>query len=985
MGASHSLKATHVEFFSEEEEPEIDLGNITNSYSVPTTPNTRIHKDHPIENVIGDVKTFVQRKRMTKPTSKQGFLSDVYEQKIHDKTYCKALSHKAIGTKWIFRNKKDKRGVVIRNKARLVAQGLTQEEGIDYDEVFAPVAKIEAIRLFLAYASFIGFMVYQMDVKSAFLYGQIEEEVYVCQPPGFEDPNYPEKVYKVVKALYGLHQAPRAWYETFANYLLGNGFQRGKIDQTLFIKKQKGDILLVQIYVDDIIFGSTKKELCTEFEKLMKDKFQMSSMGELTFFLGLQVQQRKDGIFISHDKYVDEILRKFNYTNVKSASTPVDLEKLWSKMEMIPEMKKPTLGLWYSKDSSFVLVAYTDSDYAGATQDKKSTTRGCQFLRNKLISWQCKKQTVVATSTTEAEYVAVANTQHNVADLLTKGFDAGRFQYLVSSIGMFCDKHNMVAYLDKSDGSEGFHEIIDFLNRSHIKYALTKNPTIYVSFIKQFWRTATANTRTNGKVEIIATIDGHVKTITEASLRRHLKLEDNDGVPTLPNSEIFEQISLMGLENNLKQTKKTYSTALTKLILRVKKLEKQVKSSKAKRKAKITHWFQEDIDIQEDARVQQKQSHDTEVLLDEGEPTELIQDQGSSEKGQPEVTTAKTTLDTAEVLLSTDGVHLSTASTICSTARRIIYSRRSAEKRKDKGKAIMTEPEPVKKSKKQLEDAEIAQRLHEEINVVAQETSGQEKQTEEREPFIDWSDPSVIRYHALKLRPRSIAQARKNMCVYLKNQGSYKMKDFKGMSYDDIRQIFERVWDQIEIKQVEEEVQQEDVEAKQTVVKESSKVSRKRRKSLARKKETSKKQKLDEEETTNYEKEKEDLKMWLTVVPDEEEIMDPEVLHTSLMLWGDLKTMFEPDAEDEVWRNQQDWNLISWELYENCGVHTLLLDGTMISFHILKISESVFGRIISRRRLRRFISEETWDLRINHKFRGGLLEINLHRVNTART
>nr|GEX01170.1 putative ribonuclease H-like domain-containing protein [Tanacetum cinerariifolium] len=131
-----------------------------------------------------------------------------------------------------------------------------------------------------------GFMVYQMDVKSTFLYRTIEEEVYVCQPPRFEDLDYPDKVYKVVKALYGLHQAPRAWYKTLANYLLENGFQRGKIDQTLFIKKKKGDILLVQVYVDDIIFGSTNKELCKAFEKLMKDKFQMSSMGELTFFLG---------------------------------------------------------------------------------------------------------------------------------------------------------------------------------------------------------------------------------------------------------------------------------------------------------------------------------------------------------------------------------------------------------------------------------------------------------------------------------------------------------------------------------------------------------------------------------------------------------------------------------------------------------------------------------------------------------------------------
>ncbi|GJV62743.1 putative ribonuclease H-like domain-containing protein [Tanacetum coccineum] len=187
----------------------------------------------------------------------------------------------------IYRNKKDERGIVVRNKARLVAQGYTQEEGIDYDEVFAPVARIEAIRLFLAYASFMGFIVYQMDVKSAFLYGTIKEEVYVCQPPGFEDPQFPDKVYKVEKALYGLHQAPKAWYETLSTYLIENGFRRGTIDKTLFIKKDKGDILLVHMYVDDIIFGSTKKSLCDEFQQMMHKKFQMSSMRELTLFLGL--------------------------------------------------------------------------------------------------------------------------------------------------------------------------------------------------------------------------------------------------------------------------------------------------------------------------------------------------------------------------------------------------------------------------------------------------------------------------------------------------------------------------------------------------------------------------------------------------------------------------------------------------------------------------------------------------------------------------
>ncbi|GKE59607.1 putative ribonuclease H-like domain-containing protein, partial [Tanacetum coccineum] len=300
------------------EAQEIELGNIRQSYAVPTTPHTRTHKDHPIEHVISDVQSSVQTRRMKTSYSKKGFLSAIYEGKTHQDLHtCLFVC---------FLSQEGMR-IVIRNKARLVAQGHTQEEGIDYDEFFAPVARIEAIRMLLAYASYMRFMVYQMDVKSVFLYGQIEEEVYICQPLSFEDPNHPDKVYKVVKALYGLHQAPRTWYDTLANYLLCNGFQRGKIDKTLFIKKQKGHILLVQIYVDDIIFGSTKKELCDEFEKLMKDKFQMSSMGELTFFLGLQVQQKKKGIFISQDKYVHEILRKYNFTDVKSASTQTDLEK----------------------------------------------------------------------------------------------------------------------------------------------------------------------------------------------------------------------------------------------------------------------------------------------------------------------------------------------------------------------------------------------------------------------------------------------------------------------------------------------------------------------------------------------------------------------------------------------------------------------------------------------------------------------------------
>nr|GEW50447.1 hypothetical protein [Tanacetum cinerariifolium] len=257
----------------------------------------------------------------------------------------------------VLKNKKDERGIVIRNKARLVAQGHTQEEGIDYDKVFAPVARIEAIRLFLAYASFMGFTVYQMDVKSAFLYGTIDEEVYVMQPPGFQDPEFPTRVYKVEKAMYGLHQALRAWY-------------------------------------DDIIFRSSNPQLCREFEALMHEKLQMSAMGELNFFLGLQVLQKKNGIFHSQDKH---------------QVTPKECH-LHAVKRIFKYLKgHPKLGLWYPKESLFDLVAYSDSDYGRASQDRKSTTGGCQFLGRRLILWQCKKQTIMATSTTEAEYVAAAS------------------------------------------------------------------------------------------------------------------------------------------------------------------------------------------------------------------------------------------------------------------------------------------------------------------------------------------------------------------------------------------------------------------------------------------------------------------------------------------------------------------------------------------------------------------------------------------------
>ncbi|GJU17108.1 putative ribonuclease H-like domain-containing protein [Tanacetum coccineum] len=389
------LKDIHADFFSDK--TEVYMSNISTTYPVSSTKNIRIHKDHSLAQVIGDIQSSIQTRRMI---NEQGFISVVYEGKTHEDLYIclfacflsqeepKKIIQALNDPNWIEAMQEE----LLRFKLH---QGYAQEEGIDYDEVFAPVVRIEAIRLFLAYASFKDFVVYQMNVKSAFLYGKIDEEVYVCQPPGFEDPEFPNKVYKLEKALYSLHQAPKSLYETLSTYLLDNRFQRGQIDKTLFIKKIKASTPM-----------ETSKPLLKHAEAEDVDVHLYRSMiGSLMYL---------------------------------TASRPDIMFAVCA----------------CARDSPFDLEAFSDSDYIGASLDRKSTIGGCQFLSKRLISWQCKKQTVVANLTTEVEYVAAANcygqhieirhyfirdsyekklihvikihTDHNVADLLTKAFDVSR-------------------------------------------------------------------------------------------------------------------------------------------------------------------------------------------------------------------------------------------------------------------------------------------------------------------------------------------------------------------------------------------------------------------------------------------------------------------------------------------------------------------------------------------------------------------------------
>ena len=326
----------------------------------------------------------------------------------------------------------------MRNKARLVAQGYSQIEGIDFEETFAPVARLESIRLLLSISCVHKFKLHQMDVKSAFLNGFLQEEVFVEQPKGFVDAHHPNHVYRLKKALYGLKQAPRAWYERLTQFLVDNDYTRGSIDKTLFIKRNNDELFIAQIYVDDIVFGSTNNTKVQQFVDVMSHEFEMSLVGELSYFLGLQIRQLDDGIFITQAKYAKNLVKKFGLDKVKHCDTPMSTTLKLSKdasgksvdqtlyRGMIGSLlylttSRPDIsfsvrvcaryqsdpkeshlssvkrvirfvngtsnfGIWYSFDTNPSLVGYSDADWAGNCDDRKSTSGGCFFLGNNLVS-----------------------------------------------------------------------------------------------------------------------------------------------------------------------------------------------------------------------------------------------------------------------------------------------------------------------------------------------------------------------------------------------------------------------------------------------------------------------------------------------------------------------------------------------------------------------------------------------------------------------
>nr|GEW61960.1 hypothetical protein [Tanacetum cinerariifolium] len=658
-------------------------------------------------------------------------------------------------------------------------------------------------------------LVYQMDVKSAFLYGTIEEEVYVCQPLGFEDLDYPDNVYKVSKAFYGLHHAPRACYETLANYLL-------------------------------------KNDLCKAFEKLMKDKFQMSSIGELTFF---------------------------GSTNGKSASDPIDTEKPLLKdpdgedvdvhtysQEIFRYLKgKPHLGLWYPKDLPFNLVAYSDSDYAGASLDRKSTTGGCQFLRCRLIYWQCKKQTVVATSSTEAEKKVVIS-EDTVRQALR--LDDAESINCLPNVEIFLELARM-GLVRNVDSSLKFYLYPRFLQLIIVAQVgdLTSHTTKYTSLT--LIQKVFANMKRVGKgffgvntplfkgmlvpQQVADDVDDVVADSVPADDAADVVADDvaNDDVDDVVAHADAEPTPPSPTPTTIppppqqEQDKIAQAFEITKLKQRVKRLGKKnkLKVSGLRRLKKVgtAHKVKSSVDTvmddQEDASKQRRIIElidaDEDVTLEEvdaAKDAKVTKDavvQGTRRPAElKDVIEVVTTAKLMTEVVTTAATTITAAPSAARRRKGVVI--RDPKETTNPSTIVHSEPKSKDKGKRIMDD-------------VIEHVKKKEK-----------DDNAVSRYQALKRKPQTEAHARKNMMVYLNNMTGFKMDFFKGMSYDAIRPIFEKHFNSVVgfLKKSKEELEEEASRAL-------------KRKSESSKEKAAKKQKLDEEV--------EEVKKHLQIMPNDDD------------------------------------------------------------------------------------------------------------------
>ncbi|GKC50877.1 retrovirus-related pol polyprotein from transposon TNT 1-94, partial [Tanacetum coccineum] len=372
---SHDLEVAHMsndpyfdipipETVFEESSSSDIISTTMHSYAPISEDLTKWTKDHPLQNIIGDpsrpVFTILQLHEQALFCYYDAFLISIepttYKDALTQSCWIEAMQEELHEFERL-KVKLDELGGILKNKARLVARGYRQEEGINFEESFAPVARLEAVRIFLTSATHMNMIVYQMDVKTAFLNGILHEKVYVSQPNGFVDPNNPNHMYRLKKALYGLKQAPRAWYDLLSSFLLSQGFSKGTVDPALFINRKGKDILLVQIYVDDIIFASTTTELYDKFSEIMCSKFKMSMMGKISiFFLGLQISQM-DTLMVEISKLNEDIQGKV-----------VD----------------PTH--YHGMDSAIALTAFADADHGSCQDTRRSTSGSMQLLGDRLVS-----------------------------------------------------------------------------------------------------------------------------------------------------------------------------------------------------------------------------------------------------------------------------------------------------------------------------------------------------------------------------------------------------------------------------------------------------------------------------------------------------------------------------------------------------------------------------------------------------------------------